>query len=94
MNYLVIGRDHKDAQERRQAQRSAHLAGAKALKESGNLLYAVALIEDGNMVGSVMVFDFETREAFDNWKDNEPYITGDVWGDVEITECAVPPIFK
>jgi hypothetical protein len=94
MNYLVIARDQKDAFERRLAQRDAHLAGATQLKEEGKLIYAVAMIEEGKMVGSVMVFHFHTEQEFNDWKANEPYITGDVWGEIEITECAVPPLFQ
>lgn len=94
MNYLVIARDQKDASERRLANREAHLAGASKLKEEGKLTYAVAMVEEGKMVGSVMVFNFETQEAFDLWKANEPYITGEVWGEVEVMECAVPPLFQ
>ncbi|MFY0601161.1 MAG: hypothetical protein JXR03_15900 [Cyclobacteriaceae bacterium] len=94
MNYLVIGRDGKDASERRQAQRQAHLDGATKLKEEGKLLYAVAIIEEGKMVGSVMVFDFNSPEEFETWRKNEPYVTGNVWETVEISECAVPPGFR
>lgn len=93
MNYLVIGRDYPDGFDRRQQQRAAHLEGAKKLKEEGKLLYAVALIEAGKMKGSVMVFDFPTEAEFNEWKENEPYITGKVWDRVEVTECAIPPLF-
>jgi len=94
MNYLVIGRDGKDALTRRMAQREAHLAGAKKLKDEGKLINAVAMIEEGKMVGSVMVFDFPTQKEFDQWKLNEPYITDNVWENVEVIECAVPLIFQ
>lgn len=94
MNYIVIARDHADGFERRQQQRTAHLEGAKKLKEAGKLLYAVALIEGGKMKGSVMVFDFPTEAEFNEWKANEPYITGKVWDSVEVSECAIPPIFS
>ena len=94
MNYLVIGRDGKDALERRLAQRDAHLEGVKKLKAENKILYAVAMIEESKMVGSIMVFDFETKEEFENWKKNEPYITGNVWETIEVMECAVPPLFK
>ena len=94
MTYLVIGRDGADAAERRQAQREAHLTGAKSMKESGKLLYAVAMLDDGNMVGSIMVFDFEDEAELEQWKSNEPYILGNVWESIEITPCAVPPIFR
>lgn len=94
MQYLVIGRDFKDGAERRQQQRTAHLEGAKKMKEEGNLLYAVAIIEEGKMVGSVMVFNFETEAEFNGWKKNEPYVTGKVWETVEVSRCAVPPLFS
>jgi uncharacterized protein YciI len=93
MHYLVIARDQEDAHQRRLSQRSAHLAGAAKLKEAGKLIYAVAMIEAGQMVGSVMVFNFDTPEEFEAYKKNEPYITGNVWGDLEVMECAVPPLF-
>lgn len=96
MNFLVIARDHKDSEaiNRRLEQREAHLKGVKALKAQGKVCYAVALIEEEKMVGSVMVFSFDTREEFENWKRNEPYITGNVWNDIEVSECAIPPLFQ
>ncbi|MFY0608139.1 MAG: hypothetical protein JXR10_15575 [Cyclobacteriaceae bacterium] len=94
MTYLVIGRDHPDGADRRQQNREAHLVGAKKLREEGKLLYAVAMIENDQMVGSVMVMDFETEAELEAWKNSEPYITGDVWGSIEITQAAVPPLFR
>ena len=94
MNYLVIARDHANALERRMEHREAHLSGITKLKEEGKVLYAVAIKEDGNMVGSVMVFDFDTKEEFETWKANEPYITGNVWNEIEVKECAVPGLFS
>ena len=94
MNYLVIGRDGKDASERRQAQRQAHLDGVAKMKAEGKIHYAVAILEQGKMVGSVMVFDFANAEELESWRSTEPYVTGNVWESVEITECAIPPLFK
>ncbi|MEO9474282.1 MAG: YciI family protein [Cyclobacteriaceae bacterium] len=94
MNYLVIGRDGKDAAERRQVQRQAHLESVGKMKAEGKVLYAVAMLNQGKMVGSVMVFDFSSAEELEAWKSSEPYITGGVWEDVEITECAIPPSFQ
>ncbi|WP_258100531.1 YciI family protein [Marinoscillum pacificum] len=93
MHYLVIGRDGADAAERRQEQRPAHLEGVTKLKEDGKILYAVAMIENGKMVGSVMVMNFATEADLEEWKSTEPYIVGNVWDSVEITECAIPPMF-
>lgn len=92
MQYIVIGRDGKDP-SKRQAQRPAHLEGAKKLKEEGRLLYAAAFMEAGQMKGSMMVMEFLTREELESWKRQEPYITGQVWETVEISECAVAPMF-
>lgn len=93
MKYLVIGRDHKDGLEARMQHRKAHLEGAKKMKEEGKLLYAVAMIEKEKMIGSVMVLKFDSEDELEQWKGSEPYITGEVWESVEITECAVPPLF-
>lgn len=93
MHYLVIGRDGKDAAQRRQDNRPAHLEGVKQMKADGKILYAVAMIDQGKMVGSVMVMSFSTVEELEEWKANEPYITGNVWEQIEITECAIPPLF-
>ena len=92
MQFIVIGRDGKDP-SKRQAQRPAHLEGAKKLKEDGNLLFATALIENGQMKGSVMIMEFSSREAFEAWRTTEPYVVGGVWENVEISECAVAPMF-
>lgn len=94
MNFLVIGRDGKDAAERRQAQRQAHLDGAAKMKAEGTLLYALAITEEGKMIGSVMVFNFPSKEEFEMWKTNEPYVTGNVWESIEVSECAIPPAFQ
>lgn len=94
MNYIVIGRDYPDSKDRRQAMRSAHLEDAKQMKADGKLLYAVALLEAGEMKGSVLIFDFESEKELDQWKAREPYITGKVWEHVEISACAIPPIFN
>jgi uncharacterized protein len=94
MNYLVIGRDGKDAGERRQAHRQAHLDGAAKMKAEGKLLFAIAILAEGKMVGSVMILNFDTPDELEAWRSSEPYITGNVWETVEITECAIPPLFK
>ncbi len=94
MHYLIIGRDHPNGLENRQKHRPAHLEFAEKLKKEGKLIYAVAMIEEGIMTGSVMIMNFSSEEALDQWKQNEPYILGKVWKDIEITECAIPPLFK
>ena len=94
MTYLVIGRDGKDAAERRQAHRQAHLEGVAKMKSEGKVLYAVAILEEEKMVGSVMVFDFESEQELETWKTSEPYVIGNVWDTIETTPCAIPPLFR
>ncbi|HBR70043.1 MAG TPA: hypothetical protein DEA55_11775 [Rhodospirillaceae bacterium] len=96
MQFVVIGRDAKDdkALERRMAARDAHIAMIKEGVESGrNILGAAMLDEKGAMNGSVMVLDFESREALDEWLKKEPYVTEKVWDEIEVIPCSIPPTF-
>ncbi|SCZ76549.1 YciI family protein [Acidaminobacter hydrogenoformans] len=97
MQFIVIGRDGTDegAMARRQAVRDNHLALAQKLKAEGKMLYAAALLdEEERMVGSAMFMEFEDRAALDAWLDVEPYIIGDVWRDIEVTQCKIPSFIK
>jgi uncharacterized protein YciI len=85
--YLIIANDGKDdrALERRKDVRPLHLAGAKKLKENNNFVIGGAMLDDdGNMRGSIMIVQFETRDEFQRWYDNEPYITQEVWKTIEV----------
>lgn len=98
MQYLVTAYDGKDsgAAERRKNARQRHLAGVARFIEAGKHLYAVAILDEaGDMIGSVMVVDFPSREALEReWLDSEPYITENVWKEVEIRPCKVPGLFQ
>lgn len=96
MQFVVIGRDGKDAQalNRRMAARENHLAAGDVLRERGWLLYAAALMDETEkMVGSVMIFDVPSRKELDEWLKEEPYVTGKVWQDIEVSICKVGPSF-
>jgi uncharacterized protein YciI len=44
-----------------------------------------AILDDGGrMIGSVLVMDFETRDALDEWLRNDPYTTEGVWERVDV----------
>ncbi|MEJ0062943.1 MAG: YciI family protein [Alphaproteobacteria bacterium] len=97
MQFIVIGRDGKDADAlaRRMAARAAHIALGDKLVASGNLLMGVALLDgEGKMCGSVLLCDFASREALDGWLREEPYVTGQVWKETEVVECRVGPSFQ
>ncbi len=96
MQFIVSGYDGKDAgaMERRLAVREKHLQLAKDMKEEGRLLFAAALLDDdGQMIGSVLMMDFTSREALDQWLSVEPYVTGNVWQEIEVKVCQIPPMF-
>lgn len=93
--YIIIAQDGKDEQalERRQTVRPLHLAGAKKLKDNNNFVLGGAMLDDaGDMRGSVMIVQFETEEAFQQWHDNEPYITGGVWQTIEVKPFRVAEV--
>jgi uncharacterized protein YciI len=93
--YLIIARDGKDdgALERRKNVRPVHLAGARKLKENNNFIIGGAMLdEDGNMRGSIMIVQFENQEKFQQWYDNEPYITGGVWKEIEVKPFRVAEV--
>lgn len=85
--YVIIAQDGTDegAFERRMEVRPFHLAGAKKLKEQNNFVFGGATLdEEGNMRGSIMIVQFETKEEFDHWYANEPYIKDAVWQTIEV----------
>jgi uncharacterized protein YciI len=93
--YLVTGYDFKDdaALERRMSVRPDHLNGVKALKAAGNYVIGGAILsEEGKMIGSTMIVQFESEEAFNSWKNNEVYITGKVWETVDVQPFKVAEV--
>ncbi len=93
--YLIIAQDGKDGEalNRRKQVRPLHLAGAKKLKENNNFVIGGAMLDDeGNMRGSIMIVQFETQDEFQKWYDNEPYITGGVWREVEVKPFRVADV--
>ena len=93
--YLIIAQDGKDDQalNRRKDIRPLHLAGARQLKEKGNFVIGGAMLDDdGDMRGSIMIVQFETADDFQKWYDNEPYITGGVWREIEIRPFRVAEV--
>jgi uncharacterized protein YciI len=94
MHFLVTAYDGKDseASTRRSNVREQHLEGAKELIKKHKLLFAAAILDDDSkMIGSIMIVDFPSKDALsDEWLNNEPYILGDVWKEIDIKPCYVP----
>ena len=85
--FLVIAHDGTDpgAKARRLAARPAHLDGVRPMIERGDMIVGGAILDEaGEMVGSVTIVDFPDRAALDAWLAADPYVTGDVWREVEV----------
>ncbi len=94
MQFIVIGHDLPDALPRRLEVRQKHIDLCNEMKAKGTMLYGVALVDDdGKMKGSMVVCDFPDEDALDAYLKEEPYITGKVWGKVEVLPCKVGPSF-
>jgi uncharacterized protein YciI len=97
MQFMITAYDGKDrdAGARRNAAREEHLEGVKrSIKEGRHLFAAAILDDDSKMIGSMMVVDYPSLEVLKNeWLNSEPYITGNVWQEIEIKPCKVPEFF-
>lgn len=94
MEFAVIAYDGTDegAMERRMAVREAHLKVVASLRE--HMIHGGAILNDeGQMIGSIMITQFPDRAAFDEWFNNDPYITGNVWQDVKVVPFRTAPSF-
>ena len=90
MEFMIIGRDGTDAGAfgRRLAVREQHLDCFDTFRKLGFFKYGCAILDDNQqMVGSVIVCEFESRDELEKlWLSNEPYVVGDVWRNIEITQ--------
>jgi len=88
MQFVIVARDGADAEAkaRRQRVRPAHLEGIRPFVERGEILVGGAILDDGgDMVGSVLIAEFASREELDAWLAADPYVTGGVWEQVEVS---------
>ena len=97
MQFMIIAYDGKDSEAvmRRKKVREQHLEDVRKAKREGKHLYGAAILdEENNMIGSMMIVDYPSKEILEEeWLRNEPYVTGDVWKEIEIKPCRVPDIF-
>lgn len=95
MQFIVMGYDGTDehALDRRMKAREAHLNIASEMHQKGKWLYAAAILnDDGKMCGSMIVCEFDSLQALkEEWLDQEPYVVGDVWKNIDIKQAMVAP---
>lgn len=95
LQYVVIAEDGGDADAltRRMEARPAHLEGARHLKANDQFLIGGAMLdEQGTMCGSVMIVQFETEAALNEWLSREPYINGKVWEKIQVRPFRVAAV--
>ncbi|MFP4313096.1 MAG: YciI family protein [Alphaproteobacteria bacterium] len=97
MLFFLVAKDgtDKDALARRLAVREQHIAlSEEAIKKGEQILGCAILNDNKEMAGSIMLVDFEDRKKLNEWLENEPYVTGNVWDDIEIYPCQIGPSFQ
>ncbi len=96
MQFLLVAYDGNDAKalERRLSVRQSHIDYSNKLKENGNMIFGVAILgEAEKMIGSVVVYNFSSREDLNSCLEKEPYVISKVWQKIEIKPCKIGPSF-
>jgi uncharacterized protein len=91
MFYAIISEDVKDSLEKRKSARADHIARLQALQDEGRLLVAgphpkIDCEDPGpaGFTGSLIVAEFESLEAAQQWADADPYISVGVYENVVV----------
>lgn len=90
--FVILATDFTDegALQRRLSIREDHLQRMRVEKLGGKFIFGGAkLNEEGKMFGSMLVVELENIEAVREWILEDPYATGKVWNQVEITPFKV-----
>lgn len=91
MWYAIISEDVANSLEKRKVARPAHLERLNALKDAGRLLIAgphpAIDSEDpgeAGFSGSLVVAEFASLTAAQNWADADPYVAAGVYAKVTV----------
>ncbi len=91
MFYAVISQDDEDRLEKRMSVRADHVARLQTLQNEGRLLIAgphpAIDSEDpgpAGFTGSLIVAEFESLEAAQEWADADPYIASGAYEKVTV----------
>ncbi len=89
MLYAIISTDVENSLSLRQQARPAHLERLEILKDEGRLILAGSHPSVDNddpgeagFTGSLVVAEFESREAAQSWADQDPYVAAAVYAKV------------
>lgn len=91
MMYAIIGEDSENSSAKRAAARPAHLQRIDELVKTGRLLLAgpfpaIDSPDPGpaGMTGSLIVAEFDSLQAAQDWINGDPYVTQGVFGRVTV----------
>lgn len=91
MLYAIIGQDVDHSLERRRQVRSEHLARIRKLQENGHLVLAGPFPAldtqdpgEAGFTGSLIVAEFSSLEAAQQWAEADPYVEAGVYVQVAV----------
>jgi len=91
MLYAFISEDQPDSLAKRLAARPAHLQRLEALRDSGRLILAGPHPSidnedpgDAGFSGSLVVADFDSLQAAQDWAGQDPYVSAGVYRQVVV----------
>lgn len=91
MWYSIVSQDVPDSLEKRMTARPDHLSRLEALKNAGRLLVAgpnPAIDSESpgqaGFSGSIVIAEFESLEAAQQWADADPYVAAGVYAEVRV----------
>ena len=91
MLYSIVGIDNPNSLDARMAVRSEHVARLQALLAQGRLIIAgpnPAIDNDdpgdAGFSGSIIVAEFESLQAAQDWADEDPYIKSGAYASVMV----------
>lgn len=91
MLYSIVGIDHPDSLQARMAVRAEHIARLNELRDQGRLIIAgpnpAIDSEDpgeAGFSGSIIIAEFESLQAAQDWADADPYIKSGAYASVTV----------
>jgi len=91
MWYSISSQDVENSLEKRVSARPAHLARLEKLKEQGKLFVAgphpaidSETPGEAGFTGSLVIAEFESLDAAQQWANDDPYLTAGVYAHVTV----------
>lgn len=89
MLFVLYCTDHEGSVEQRLATRPAHVERLEKLYAEGRLITAGAMPKDrdnptAGFYGSIMIVDFESQDALNEWLKDEPFVHAGVYSHIDV----------